>query len=323
MSWVIASEKTLGALILLGNAAASYYIGERVARSYNLYRFGVEEGLLIGTLFQLCGAILLLVGVKGLGVSDYGALIGLPAAFYCAWLYARMGFLYAAFGTVGALSFAVASQFTSWEENLIRCSMAGLYAALLAATFQRRNTSDHDRLGWQSLQAALFIMICLFLNLRLERLVDFLGTKPPDGGLFYWSSFAAIIFLPAVALGWSIQRHHRPLLAASFITTVIALISVKPYLGLARHSWDPAVLGAAFMFLSLWLKRWLDSGPAGQREGWTAKPLIIARADGPDMAGLFAAAAAAGQGPGGNPQSPQTFEGHGGSSGGAGAGGSF
>ncbi len=320
LSWVIAREKTLGAVILFGNAVASYYIAQRVVKSYNLYRFGVEEGLLVGTLFQLCGGIFLLFGSKGLSVSDYGVLIGLPAAFYCAWLYGRFGYLYGAFGAVGALSFAVASQFTSWEENLIRCSMAGLYAALLAATFQRRNTADHDRLGWQCLQAALFMMICLLLNLRLERLVDFLGTKAPDGGLFYWSTFAAIIFLPAVALGWSIQRHHRPLLAASFIATVIALVSVKPYLGLARHLWDPAVLGTAFMVLSLWLKRWLDSGPAGQREGWTAKPLIIARADGPDMAGLFAAAAAAGPGPGANPQAPQTFEGHGGSSGGAGAG---
>jgi hypothetical protein len=322
LAWVISSEKTLGSMILLANAAASYNIAGRVVRSYNLYRFGVEEGLLFGALFQLCGAIFMLFGWKGLGYSDFGVFIGLAAALYCAWIYARFGYLYAAFGAVGALTFALVSQFSGLQEIPIRCAMAGLYGALLAATFQRRNLAAHDHLGWQCVQAALLLMICLSLNMRLGRLVDILGVKLPDGGLFYWSSFAAIIMIPAAALGWSVQRRHRPMLAASFIGSVIALVSVKPYLGVARHSWDPAVLGGAFMCLSLWLKRWLDSGPAGQRGGWTAKPLIIPRSDGPDMASLFAAAAVAGQG-GGSTQTPQTFDGHGGSSGGAGASGGF
>ena len=111
------------------------------------------------------------------------------------------------------------------------------------------------------------------------------------------------------------------MLIAASLGVLAAIVSIKPYLGLPRHSWDPAVLGAALMGSSLWLKRRLDGSPDGRRDGWTAKPLIAARSDGPDAAGLLAAAVAAPAGP--PAAGEKRFSGGGGSFGGGGASGSF
>ena len=118
-------------------------------------------------------------------------------------------------------------------------------------------------------------------------------------------------------------RRHRPMMAAGVIAALIALVSAKPYLGLSRHSWDPAVLGVSLVALSLYFKRLLDAGSGGQIAGWTAKPLIVGRGDGPDLAPLLAAVTASGAQAGGGTHVEKGFTGQGGSSGGAGAGGTF
>ncbi len=322
LSWTVFGETTTAAIFMGVSAAGSYYIGQRVLKANKLYRFGVEEGLLVAALFHLCGALLLAAG-RGLDFEQYALLLGIPAALYCAWLYARFGYLYGAFGAVLALTLVACSQFKGFKENDARVVLAVLYAILLAATALRKEISAHDRLGWQVLQSFLFLMICLFLNLRLEKLADFDRVSAPEASAFYWASFGAICVGPAAALVWAVRSRQRPLLIAAFTACLLALVSVKPYLGLERHAWDPAVLGAFLMTLSLWLKHRLDSGPDGQRDGWTAKSLIVGRNDGPDLSSLIAAATAASAGGGTPAPQDKGFTGQGGSSGGAGASGSL
>jgi uncharacterized membrane protein YgcG len=135
-------------------------------------------------------------------------------------------------------------------------------------------------------------------------------------------TFVLIWAIPAAGLFLGVKRRQRPLLAAAAVTALITVMTFKPYLGLERHVWDAAVLGAGMMGIAVWLTRWLDSGPDGQRAGFTAKAVMVARDEGFSAAGLLAATVAAGAA-----QVPVAerhgFEGGGGSSGGGGASGDF
>lgn len=315
-AWVLSEDRTIGFLVLLVNAGLVYYLAERVITTRKLYRFGAEEGLVIGSLFQLCAAILCLIG-RGSNFSQIAFTVGGAAAVYLCWTYLRFGYLYAAFGAVAALSLAASSWMSRWSEGGVRLFFVLFYAALLTAGAARRTIPNHDAVGWKILQSFLVLLICLFANLRLEAAFEFSYVRPPDGGLAYWASFVFILAAPAAVLVWALRRRERPMMSAAFIAAVLGLVSVKPYLGLARHSWDPAVLGAVFMGLSLYLKRRLDDGGAA---GWTAKPLIVPRADGPEFAALLAAIVSASGAP---LAKPEGFKGAGGSSGGAGASGGF
>ncbi|MBI3554555.1 MAG: hypothetical protein HY077_18835 [Elusimicrobia bacterium] len=321
--WDGSGRLDLAAYYLL-SAPVLYLVGEFAARRWRLYRFGVEEGLMAGALINLwTGLALQFLGSSSWDLEHKSLVIAGPLALACAWLYARAGYAWAAFGAAAALAIAVLGRFTGWTENGVRLLACGLFAAMLAASFLRRATSAHDRFGWQALQATLFLMGCLVLNVKLEHAFDISWTPARGGGNFYWWSFFMIFFLPSLALGWAVPRRHRSMLAAGFMAALVGVVSVKPYLGLARHAWDPAVLGLSLMCLSIYLRRWLDAGPDGQRGGWTAKPLIVGRNDGPDMMSLVAAATAASAGGAGPAPEQKGFTGQGGSSGGAGAGGSF
>jgi uncharacterized membrane protein YgcG len=322
-SWGSSASGPIGAYYLV-SAVPLYLLGEWLIRNKNLYRFGIEEGVLAGAIIQFCMGLTLTMNFHSFKFDELALVVGIPAALACAWYYARFGYLYALYAAAAAFLGVVLSQCTSFSANELRALTAMLLAGLLAVSSVRGEPGDHDRLGWQSFQGALFMLLCFIVNLRLERLVDLSRVDPPGSGAFYWLSLAAVLALGPLAVAWGLRRRHRPMVAAGAIAALVGLVSVKPYLGLPRHSWDPAVLGIALMSLSLYFKRWLDSGKDGQRDGFTAKPLIVGREDGPGLGALLAAATAAGAA-GGSAAAPQEkgFKGQGGSSGGAGASGGF
>ena len=57
------------------------------------------------------------------------------------------------------------------------------------------------------------------------------------------------------------------------ITTVLTLVTNKPYLGWPRHTWDPMILGALLFGVALSLRRSLASGSDRIRHGFTAERL--------------------------------------------------
>ena len=57
---------------------------------------------------------------------------------------------------------------------------------------------------------------------------------------------------------------------------LLTLITNKPYLGWPRRPWDPIVLGAALIATAVFVRRWLASGPGGERHGFTASRLLDA-----------------------------------------------
>jgi hypothetical protein len=134
-----------------------------------------------------------------------------------------------------------------------------------------------------------------------------------------------IWILPAVGVWLSIRDRDRPLLDASLILALATLATNKPYLGLARNTWDPILLGVLLTGAAVVLRRWLASGEGGSRRGFIATRLL--RSDEDRLATLGTASAALHtlpthpHSPPPEPPAPDPFQG--GRSGGGGGGASY
>ena len=101
------------------------------------------------------------------------------------------------------------------------------------------------------------------------------------------------------------------------------LYTNKPYLGWARQTWDPILLGVLLAAVATGVRRWLASGPNGERHGFTAARILESDRD---LLSAIATASAAWprnehHAPTTAEPSPSPFEG--GRSGGAGGGASY
>jgi uncharacterized membrane protein YgcG len=79
--------------------------------------------------------------------------------------------------------------------------------------------------------------------------------------------------LPAVVLARGIRRKDRFVMGAGLIVAILTLVTNKPYLGWARHTWDPMLLGALLVGAAWFMRRWLERDPSGIRRGFTAARL--------------------------------------------------
>jgi uncharacterized membrane protein YgcG len=246
----------------------------------------------------------------------------------CAWLYRRCGYLYAALAAIAALSASVGC--LDIPERSLRVCLAILYCLILSVSLLC-DEPEHERDGRRFIRAVLFLGTYLILNLRLSEIANVPGLpgsfhvsrrEPMAMDVFYWATFVLIWAIPAAGLYRGIKRRNRPLLSAAAVAALITVMTYKPYLGLERHVWDAAILGAALMGFAAWLTRRLDSGPDKSRAGFTAQPAILPRDEGFSAAAILAAATAAGAAQASAADGPK-FEGGGGSSGGGGASGDF
>jgi hypothetical protein len=129
--------------------------------------------------------------------------------------------------------------------------------------------------------------------------------------------------LPPLILARGVRQKDRLIIAAGAVTTVLTLVTNKPYLGWQRHTWDPILLGIALTGVALLLRRWLALGPGGVRHGFTAERLSgkdnHAMSVGSAVLGLVTPQSIT---PAPQPTDPE-FRFDGGGSGGGGAGGDF
>jgi hypothetical protein len=311
-------EKTsLGAFFLL-SAPAYVLLAEHLIRRHSLYRFGAEEGLLMGAAIQLAVGTYL---VFASGLDPYARqgseiLFTFPFLVGTLALYVRYGYSYAGLASVFALAQLIVLQ--GLPPHQARLTIALSFAAVLGA-MHLREVPEYERWNWELLESALCLGVYLPLNLRLETLFQPFATPAVKSmGNFYWATLAAVWTLPPLILLWGISARKRAVLIAGSLSALLSLMTLKPYLGLTRNPWDPAVLGVFLMGLGWVLARRLDRLP-----GWTAKPLIVPREElsaGSLLAAAAAAAASGGQGPGPADDKPRFG---GGESGGAGATASF
>ena len=314
------SEVAIAVVCLFG-AAASIGLAEHLIEEYRLYRFGIEEAAAVaGGIFLAVGAAALVSTQHARTGSQFtflfGLIVGSTAAFA---IYVRYGDIYAVIASMFLMSL------TPFQTRLPQVTHRFVSAGLLLLVFvvsslRRRETRDEIRADdYSIIQAVAWLGIYAFLNVHLSSLgVRFRG--PALEGLSYWVTYVFIWILPAVGLFLALRRRDRPLLDVSIVLGLITLATNKPYLGVARQTWDPILLGLLLIGTVVVLRRWLSSA---DRNGFTASRILISDKRGISALGTASAALhPIPQMPADTPPA-RDLEPGGGRSGGGGASGSF
>jgi hypothetical protein len=259
---------TLALAALVCSAGADYLV-----RAMRFYRHGVEEMLAASSVVMLAVAALAFANAGGRGAGNLDSLVALVvAAAAAAAVYARYGFVYAAVAAVGC---AAAVPFTfDLSTSQQRACVAAVFAAvfIVARTLHRAEGDDYPGDDYALVAAAACAGAYLALN--LHAFDDVLGVlwrrRAVDGGWFYWLTYAATWVVPAAALTDAIRAKDRALLATGIVLALVTLATNKPYLGVARQTWDPMLLGVLLAGGAIALRRWLAAGAGGARNGYTA-----------------------------------------------------
>ena len=306
------AESAAVAWILAAGAIAA---AEAMIRRFKVRRFGAEEALVAGAV------VLIAYGAERLCLN--GSRWHFSTMIFSATLavgagaaYLRYGYRLASFGAAVALGVFVGS--LECGEHTTRVLLAALYAVLLIAATWWPDLPRRERERLEIVRFFLALSVPLSLNLRLDGLLQS-WSRSPATDAFGLATLAAIFLIPLAWLAWGARSRSRTILWAGGIGLLVAQCSIKPYLGLTRNAWDPAVLGLELMLVALALKRWLDSGPGGRRGAYSSEAL---GESGPGTTvGLLASVVAAS--PSSAPASQDRPQGGGGTSGGAGASGGY
>jgi hypothetical protein len=302
---------SVGVAAVTGVAAlACVGLADFVAGAYRCYRFGIEEGLAVASvaLFAISG------GQLWSGRPDIAPLVIGAAGGYG--LYRRFGFIYAALG--GAVCFAA----IPFQYDVAPAIQHAVAAAVAGGVFitarSRRLTFGDDYPGdeYGSLQAAAWAGVYAALNLQLNPRPDMARDW------FYWGSYAVTWVMPVIGLRLAIRDRDRELLDVGLALTLVTLLTNKSYLGWARNTWDPIVLGTLLIGVAIAARRWLERGPGGERHGFTAQRILDKDRTARSMLTMVSAALPS---PGGaaTPGEPSPSAFGGGRSGGAGGGAEF
>jgi hypothetical protein len=309
----VRSESAIAALTLFA-AVACYGLAERFVVLLRLYRFGVEEMLAVAAVVLACISTSALMWAGKAGQSSQIVMPLAVGALGGFGLFLRFGFVY---GAVGALVCASAMPFqvnapASIQRLLAAAMCAAAFAFSRAKTREHRN--DYLRDDYGLLQGAAWAGVYLLLNVKI------IPGWVNAGGWFYWWSYAMTWVLPPIGLAIGVRDGEQSLIDVSALMLLATMVTSKPYLGWTRNSWDPIVFGVVLIGAAIALRRWLQDGPGGERDGFTSARLLAK--DG-ELLSRLATAAALRSTPTAHPveTGPSQFEG--GRSGGAGGGDRF
>ena len=317
--WAVAGTAIVAGLI--GLALAGFLVVQ-----FRFYRFGVEEAVAVWSVVLLAVGAFLAVGVLVVIPiqSHRPALTGLTtAAIASAGVYCLFGYLYAAFAAVGAA--AGAAFFLGLPQFAARllCASILFIAFFISRWLRQPHGDDYPGDDYAAMESVAWVGIYAVLNLRLPDVVSLSRSSVDVPSGFYWATYAAIWLLPAVGLTVCLRDKHRPMIWSSLLMTITTLLTNKPYLGWAQHTWDPILLGVLLAGSAIAIRRFLARGPDGHRNGFTPHPLV-ASVDREALAALSTFAVAAQPFAARTPTESPSFEaGRGGHSGGAGAGTDF
>ena len=256
--------------ILLTLAAGGCVAAARfLVNNYQLYRFGIEEALAVaGILFAGLAVAMLFEPMLDDGVA-FG--LGFMAAAVAALMvFFHFGFVYA--GVLG-MAFAAVAAFPPVDSDIASRAIAVtiLAAFFLAARLQRNQYGDEfPGDNYAILETAAWAGIYLFMNLRISRWLSY----PDDFGPFYWITYAVIWMLPVAGLWIAIRERHRFLLDLNIALAIATMMSNKAYLGAEQKPWDAITFGILLVAVALGVRRWLDRGEGGARNGLVSYRLL-------------------------------------------------
>jgi hypothetical protein len=283
---------------------------------------------LLGIGLLLAAAAWFLLGARSLQAAQgVPVLCALAAALAgaAAW---RWGYpLYAALATAAAL--VALAHLPAGRAVWIALALATA-PALLRLSESPRLPPAHRSSAMAVLLVALGgLYLAVHVRSWEERIVERIGGRDPGpaplalpyGSVLWWSAMAATALVPILVLTAGLRRRRLPLLLAGTVAVVASLATFQQYLRLEPDWLVLTGAGALWIAVVLGLWRYLDSGLAGERGGFTAAPLLTdarrqaALEVGVAVLTLQPEARAAGD--------ERPFEGGGGRSGGAGATGEF
>jgi len=310
------------AVVALILGAVCFWAADGLVSAFRLYRHGVEEALVAASVV-LCGAGVGLIANTLLHVRESTAIALLlaAAASVSGYAYRRFGLQYAGVAAIVCAAL-IPLPFDAVSEPVRRSLVALIFGGAVAgaAAMAGRSRSEVRRDDAFTLRAAALAGMYLALNLEIKVLpFGWYGRAPDDW--FKWTTYVLIWMVPALALWRGVLARDRKLMITGLALALATLITNKPYLGLPRQTWDPMLFGLLLMGAAVILRRWLASGPNGERRGFTAARILHTDMDAMRLASLASAAIhLETERPAPSP-SPSQFDG--GRSGGGGAGADF
>ena len=294
LTWVslgISGDSGTGILSLLFGVVCFWAADALVAR-FRLYHYGVEEALVVSSV-GLCGVGVALIAntLFHFHNSTAMALALAAAAAVSGYVFQRLGLQYA--GAAGIVCAAlIPFSFDGVSEPVRRALVALLFGGAVAgaAAAAGRNRSEVRREAAFTLRAAALVCMYLVVNLEISGVSSVFGYGRAVDTWFKWTTYALIWFIPTLALWRGVVSRERKLMLAGLATALATLVTNKPYLGLPRQTWDPMLFGLLLMAVAVILRRWLASGPGGERHGFTAARILHTDVDMVRLAGLASAA---------------------------------
>jgi hypothetical protein len=273
------SQQTTGIFLLIF-AAVSYTAAEVAVTRAHLYRYGIEEALAVCSVAFLCVG-LDLAFFSGVPYSSREIQFVIPAvgAIASLWIWYRFNLWYA---FPAAMIFAIfLPGYWTPSHSAQHVFISVFYAAglICIAPVRSRHRFDYLEDAYSLSEAFLWLGIYLVLNLKISALRlpsqwwSNTWTSSEFAVPFYWTTWVLIWCLPPLILTRGVRQKDRFIIAVGAMTTVLTLVTNKPYLGWQRHTWDPILLGIALTGVSLFLRRWLALGSDGVRHGFTAARL--------------------------------------------------
>jgi len=295
-------------------AVLCFGLAEILIAEFRLYRFGVEEALAVAAV------VLLVIATGGMferaKIESIFALAFTIGAIGGLVLYGRFGFVY---GGIAAIACAVMIPFPLVHEPAAQRLWASAVLAGVFVIARRYHLVQGDEFpgdDYAVFQAAAWAGLYVVLNLHLT-------SSGITTGRFYWATYALIWLLPIAGLRMGIRNRDRLLMDVSAAMALATLATNKAYLGRQPQSWDPILFGLLLMGTAIVIRRWLASGPNGERYGFTPVRTLSKHAR---LMTIVSTASAAFQPQPSSPApEPATARPHfeGGRSGGAGASGEF
>jgi len=293
LTWVslgISGDSATGILILIMGAIC-FWAADRVVAGFRLYRYGVEEALVVASV-GLCGVGVALIANTLFRLHDSTAIaLSLAAAAAVSgYSYHRFGLWYAGVAAIVCAAL-IPFSFDGVSEPVRRLLVALMFGGAVAgstvmATGSLNEVRKEDAF---TLRAAALVGLYLAINLQITG-VPFAGYGRAVDGWFKWTTYALIWIVPALALWSGTTGRDRKLMLAGLATALATLVTNKPYLGLPRQTWDPMLFGLLLMAVALILRRWLASGPNGERRGFTAARIVHSDVDAMRLASLASVA---------------------------------
>ncbi|MHB8139043.1 MAG: hypothetical protein ACYDGO_11755 [Smithellaceae bacterium] len=320
-----AGDKILAMVVLLFGIVY-FILAEHLVKIRRLYRYGIEEALLMAGMVCFVVSFLMWIDNHHLNHRTISIAVCLLFSVISCLIYLRFGYLYAALISAASLS-AVPFQLFALPETerlLLLCVLTGIFVFCLV--LDKPGVEDFRKDRYTKIQVCLLAAIYVTVNLHILGLIGLLFDEtrilhfypkafPP---WYYWLSYVLTFMIPVAVIYWGIKIHGRFIINAGLVMAIATLATNKSYLGLTRYAWDPAILGVVMIGLSLGMIRWLNSGPDKKRSGFTAYDILKPEDNGINL-GDVAAALTPGAIDAGQPQTSQDNYFQGGKSGGGGA----